>query len=666
MLKKSLRVLVPLALLLVALPALAAPVTFTDSTGHPFTIAHSPRRVVCLVPSVTEMVFRVGGGKAVVGVTYHTTYPPEAVLKTTVGGFFSPSTGRIAALKPDLIFASRLQKKVIERFAKVCPVVVLETNSVADIYQHLEIIGKIFNRELEAERLIRGMKRDFALMAKKVARIPAGKRKRVIRLMGRNSVMTPGADSFQNEYIRLAGGIAPDFGKKGAIVSVTREEWQRFNPQVIYGCGGDRSVVEKILSQPGWRDVDAVRDKAIYFFPCALTCRASTHAAYFVEWLSASIYGDVYARKANQVTKDHLMGARPISLPFGYVKDAHIFYSRVADFENKTLLVTFKRPLKALSTLEGPREGISAVGNHYLPPPLWNISHRMGFRNFRARVYDALHVREKGTSLLMTGADMDNLSIQTRRFRAITVMAFVTAGVRSNAMRMSKDEGLYYEPDPGTINILLLTNCRLTPRAMARAIITATEAKTASLQDLDIRSATTGRAHQATGTGTDNILVVEGEGPRIDNAGGHSRMGELIAKAVYDGVREAIFKQNGITRRRNVFQRLEERKISPYNLIPDGGLRAGLSKQASVSTLEVLLLDPETAAFIETALAVSDQAETGLVSDLAPYRRWCLAMASRIAGRDVPVLEDLVADRNLPEAVKMALNALLTGIKLKK
>ena len=651
---------------LIALPAQGTPLTFTDSTGRAITLEHPPRRVVCLAPSVTEMVFRVGGGRAVVGVTYHTTYPPEAVLKPAVGGFFSPDVERIAALKPDLIFASRLQKKVIQRFAKVCPVVILEANRVADIYTHLRIIGRIFNREPEAERLIEAMRRTFALMAEKVARIPAGKRKQVIRLMGRNRVMTPGADSFQNEYIRLAGGIPPAFGKKGSIVPVTKEEWMRFNPQIIYGCGGDRTVVKKILSQPGWRDVDAVRNKAIYFFPCALTCRASTHAAYFVAWLSATIYGDFYAKTANQVVPDHLVSSRPVSLPFTYVKEAHILSSRVADFVNKTLVITFHHPLEVLSTLEGPRRGITSVGNHYLPPPLWNISHRMGFRRFRERVYRVLRLREKTASLLMTGADMDHLSVQTRRFREMTVTALVTAGVRSNAVRMAKDEGRYYELDPGTINILLLTSGRLTPRAMARAIISATEAKTAALQDLDIRSAYTGRVHQATGTGTDNILVVQGEGPRIDNAGGHSRMGELIAKAVYDGVQEAVFRQNGIVRRRNVFQRLEERKISLYNLIPDQGLGPGLPKRAAVAVLESLLLDREAAAFVETALAVSDQAEIGLIADLAPFRRWCLTMASGIAGRKVTALEDLVADKTLPEAVKMAFNALLTGIALKK
>ena len=262
----------------------------------------------------------------------------------------------------------------------------------------------------------------------------------------------------------------------------------------------------------------------------------------------------------------------------------------------------------------------------------------------------------------MTGADMDHLSIQTRRFKALTVTALVTAGVRSNAMRMSKDVGRYYEPDPGTINILLLTNCRLTPRAMARAIITATEAKTAALQDLDIRSAYTGRVHQATGTGTDNILVAEGDGIRIDNAGGHSKMGELMAKAVYHGVKEAIFKQNGIVEGRNIFQRLRERGISLYDLIPAGGLGTHMNRMQTLHALESLLLSPKYAAFIETSLAISDQSEVGLIETLRPFDRWCEMIAAKIAGIPPRTLKNLVRGPTLPPALESAFNALLNGL----
>ena len=88
------------------------------------------------------------------------------------------------------------------------------------------------------------------LIREKMARIPKEKRKRVMRFMGRDEVMAPGDDSFQNELIRAAGGVPPVWGKSGAIVPVTLEAWQRFNPQVLYGCGGDREVAQAFFSRP--------------------------------------------------------------------------------------------------------------------------------------------------------------------------------------------------------------------------------------------------------------------------------------------------------------------------------------------------------------------------------------------------------------------------------
>jgi len=139
-----------------------------------------------------------------------------------------------------------------------------------------------------------------------------------------------------------------------------------------------------------------------------------------------------------------------------------------------------------------------------------------------------------------------------------SLLCSILVTLKSNAVRMSVDEGRFYEP--GTINIILLTNMKLSQRAMTRAIISATEAKTAALQDFDIRSSCTPLIHQATGTGTDNIIVVEGKGSKINNAGGHTKMGELIAKAVYEAVQEAVYKQNGMVFRRNVFSTSERQK----------------------------------------------------------------------------------------------------------
>ncbi len=617
--------------------------------------------VVSLVPTITEIVFRIGAGDAVKAVTYHDTYPPEAATKEIVGGFFSPSLRAIEKIEPDVIFVSRLHKRIREKFGHGrCRLINLEARSVSDIYRNINLLGRIFNKEKEASGVIDEIRSELQMIAKKVAKIPQAKRKRVIRLMGRDQVMTPGDDSFQNEYIRLAGGIPPRLGREGNIVAVTKEEWMRFNPEVIYGCGADSKAAKKLFDRPGWKDVEAVRNDKMFFFPCDLTCRASTRSGYFVSWLSARIYEDEFSKKEEQVLKDRVFRSRKLDLDLDYVKDVRITYSTIHDFSNKTLIIDFTKPLSLVSTLEGERKGIKSIGNHYSSPPCWGIGHKLGLEKIRERVYEVIGKSEDTAGFLFTGADMDNLAIKKERFREMEVYALVTAGVKSNAVRMSADEGRFYEP--GTINIILLPNMKLSPRAMTRAIISATEAKTAALQDLDIRSSYTPRIHQATGTGTDNIIVVEGEGIQVDNSGGHSKMGELIARAVYGAVQEAVYRQNGIVAQRNIFQRLKDRRISLFGLVSVDECECGVEKSDLVSRLEEVLLQPRYAAFVESSFAISDDYESGLIADLSSYELSCKKVAGEIAGKEIVNMKEITETEDMPLVLRMTVNALLNGI----
>ena len=313
-----------------------------------------------------------------------------------------------------------------------------------------------------------------------------------------------------------------------------------------------------------------------------------------------------------------------------------------------------------VSTLEGERKGIESVGNHYSPQPCWGIGHKSGLSGVRKRVYQVIGKSEEKASFLFTGADMGNLVVKRQKFRDMEVYALVTAGVKSNAVRMSKDEGRFYEP--GTINIILLPNMKLTPRAMTRAIISATEAKTAALQDLDIRSAYSSLYNQATGTGTDNIIVVQGTGIQIENAGGHSKLGELIAKAVYAGVQEAIYRQNGLVNSRNIFQRLKDRKINIYGLVSEATCDCIYKENGLGGEIEEILLDPRYAGFIEASFAISDSYERGLICDLSGYELWCNNVAEEIAGKKIAQLSDIVETDHKPVVLRMALNAILNGL----
>ena len=638
----------------------AYPVSVQDSKGNYFNFSRPPHQVVSLVPSVTEILFRIGAKDFVKGITYHDITLAGAADNQIVGGFFLPSIDKIEDINPDMIILSSIHKDVIERFKNTeCNLFIFQNDTIANSYKTIATLGKLFDREKQAQKIIEINKAEINHIKQKLAKINNLRKKRVIRLMGRETIMTPGSTSFQNEIIRAAGGIPPDFGKKGNIVSVTKEEWVAFNPQVIYGCGPDKEAAENFFSRPGWKDVDAIKNHQIYYFPCDLTCRASTHTGYFASWLSSVIYTKEFSNPENDIRPTGIHRSKPVEIDLEYIKSAAIAYSNIYDFENKTLIIDFKSPQSIVSTLEGGRDNIMSVGNHFSPPPTWGPGHNSGIDHINTSILKAVQRRKETTSFLITGADMDNLSIQSQTYKDMKVYALVTAGVMGNAVRMSKDMGTFYEP--GTINIIILTNMKLSKRAMTRAIISVTESKTAALEDMDIRSSYTPLINEATGTGTDNILVVQGSGREIDNTGGHTKMGELMAKAVYAGVKEAVLKQNGILAKRNVFQRLKERKISLYQLMTGANCGCEENRSDFAALVEQLLLEPEYAAFIESSLAISDEYEKGLIKNLTSFNMWCKKIATHIAGVDIKEIKDMISDDSLPITLKTALDAILTG-----
>ncbi len=659
-----LTVLVLVSLVLV-LPACGnKPVEVKDSIGNLVRFESTPCRVVSLVPTATEILFEIGASRAVAGLTYHDSTLKGAEKKAVVGGFMYPSVEKIKALNPDLVILADFHTQIKAKLESTgCRFFVYKTLSLDHGFENMLTFGQIFQKQGAAARVVQKNKDQLALIEKKLSKAVPEKKKRVMRLMGRDMIMTPGNDSFQNQMIRMAGGLPPDLNEPGSVVAVSLEQWQQFNPEVVYGCGEDRKAADLFFSQEGWKDVDAVKNHQIFYFPCELTCRAGTHVGDFVSWLSSMIYTQEFSRPENHVLEQQIIGSYPVDVDLDYVVSAVVNKTRIYDFENKTLMIEFKRPQTIVSTLEGQRTGIMSVGNHYSPPATWGPGHHLGILAIREGILKANRKEAQTTSFLITGADMGNLSVQTKRFKDMKVTALATAGVMSNAVRMSQDTGMYYEP--GTINIIIMANMGLSPRAMTRAIISATEAKTAVLEDLDIRSTYTPQRHRATGTGTDNVLVVAGEGPPIDNTGGHSKMGELIAKAVYDAVKEAIYNQNKVTENRHIFQRLKERHLSVYTLTGEITCECMAQKGIEINEfsqqVDHLLLEPEYAAFLEAAFALSDNYERGLIKDLTRFDQWCLATASRIAGKPVDALENLVTSDTVPLVIQSALNSIFTG-----
>lgn len=231
--------------------------------------------------------------------------------------------------------------------------------------------------------------------------------------------------------------------------------------------------------------------------------------------------------------------------------DVKVVYHSYEDVELNTLLVSFIEKRNVLSTLDGFKT-VNYVANTYVPPVLSEqVMTLKSYEKFQRHLPLTLGIKPSEVTLMSTGVNMEKLAVCEKTYEELKVCCIATAGAKNNALRAGIDTGPWIEKNStfqlanGTINILLLTNATLTCGAMARAIITATEAKTAALQDRDVRSTTSPKV-QATGTGTDSMIIVSGVSPDIviRHTGGHTKIGELIGYTTKNAVAEALIKHD--------------------------------------------------------------------------------------------------------------------------
>ncbi|MDR1110731.1 MAG: adenosylcobinamide amidohydrolase [Deltaproteobacteria bacterium] len=636
----------------------------TDDLGRVVDVRPRPARVVSLSPAATEIIVAIGADKALKGVSTEDGHFAALIGLPAVGTPALAPAGLVAGLRPDLLIVepALAQEALSGKLAGSAPVLVLGGPSgLAQAEGRLAALGALFGRSREARAVQKANRDYFDVLALKTSRTgrPAP---RVMRILARDGrLATPGSLSFQNDIIRAAGGQAPDLAATADEVPIGAREVALFDPEIIFACGRDREALEAFLAQAALGKVSAVRNRGIRYYPCALTDRAAAHAGYFAAWLSSALFAEQYGNPQNLARPNEVVGQRKIRLDMPFVAQARVVDARLNDYIQKTLVIDFKTPQAIISTSDGPMDGVAAIGNGSSPPMVWDINHQGGWEADLAARLGLLGLDPASSGLIFTGADLDGLAIVTKRHRDMTVTALATAGAESNAVRTSRDVGAYYQP--GTINVIVLSSRRLSPAGAARALVTVTEAKTAAVWDLDVRSSQTPLANPATGTGTDSVIIVAGgEGEAIDYTGGHARIGQIMAEAVHEAVLEALALGNGLAQGRHVFARLSERGLEPLELFtgPDAGVLA--SRAGWRRDLVEALLDPRYAGLVESALALDDARGMGHLSDGSAFLGSARAAASGLAGgRDVAVLLDL-ARPDLPPMLKTALDAIGTGV----
>lgn len=246
-------------------PAAETKIEITDLKGRQITLDKVPERIVSLSPSNTEILFAVGAGSKVVGVTSYCNFPEEALAVEKVGTFEGPNLELIQKVKPDVVLAGGyIQEDLIASLEQLnIPVVSTEATDFNSIFDSIALIGKLSGNDQKAEEVIKGMKDKIAeIQAKVKDQTP----KSVFYVVWTDPLTTAGAGTFINDAIKTAGGINTA-EKVEYWAKYSAEELVKDNPEILFSSkhATDKGVTEDFYKNDAvFKNLDSVKNNKIY------------------------------------------------------------------------------------------------------------------------------------------------------------------------------------------------------------------------------------------------------------------------------------------------------------------------------------------------------------------------------------------------------------------
>lgn len=216
---------------------------------------HQGLRIIAMAPNTTEILYALGLGDSVVGVSHYAVYPPEAARKPSVGGTYDPNFEMIVALQPDLVIGLETQKDIAAQLKALgIPFLGVAHEHISEIMQSILTIGKACGAEAEAQKLFQSLEKQLA----GISAVHTNSGRRLLVCVGHDESLSrmyvAGKGTFYDELIERAGGVN--------ACGDTAAKYPEISPEGLTAMHPD--VVIDILPNPGhftsndWRPYRAV------------------------------------------------------------------------------------------------------------------------------------------------------------------------------------------------------------------------------------------------------------------------------------------------------------------------------------------------------------------------------------------------------------------------
>jgi len=289
----------------------AVNMSLVDDEGYVTTLTSIPQRVVSLAPSNTQIMFAIGAGSKVVGVTDYDNYPYNfsawvaAGNMTSVGGFSTPNLETIASLNPGLILATPINDPDVQTLrTEGYNVLVLNPNNVQGVLQDISLVGRAMGAEQSAVSCINTINSQINQVEATIAAANVTQKPLVYYEIWWNPEMSAGGTSWVNDIINRAGGINIFANDTDEWPTISPETVVQMNPDVILlptsmGTGTFYGSLSDVAARPGWSSVNAVKNNRIDVIDGDLFAECGPRVAQQIQAVAAALYPNLFSNSTS-------------------------------------------------------------------------------------------------------------------------------------------------------------------------------------------------------------------------------------------------------------------------------------------------------------------------------------------------------------------------------
>ncbi len=252
-----------------------------------------PARIVSLAPSITEIVYALGGGERLVGVCGQCDHPEAVARLPRVGGYLSPSVEATLGLRPDLVLAvpspgNREAVRAIERAG--VRVLVVHDRTLEDLWASIRDVAGALGVDAAGDRLAAELRAGLDAVHARVAALPA---RRVLVIVGHDPLVAVGRDTLQDELVAIAGGVNVAADAGSVWPRITLELVVARAPEVIVDAAMGSEAAGRALFA-GLTTVPAVQHDRILALRTDALYRAGPRVPEAARALAAAIHPEAF------------------------------------------------------------------------------------------------------------------------------------------------------------------------------------------------------------------------------------------------------------------------------------------------------------------------------------------------------------------------------------